>query len=445
MDKNRKLSTLFLFNLPHQSAQAGTVFDYVKSFQKYSKHEIFELNMLSRFPEKICLKRFDVVVIHYTLSIGPLINHYFDRNFLEQFKNFSGLKVVFFQDEYRNIDCYQAHLVEYGFDLLFTIVPEKEIEKVYPTAKLPKLKKINVLTGYVPDSWDSEKYFVDISNRPIDLGYRSRAMPFWLGKLGHEKISVMRAIKNHRSSKNLVLDMSVNEGDRLYGENWKIFLSSCKAVLGTESGAKIVDFSGDLEKTVDEYVYKNPNITFEQVYDKFLSVYENNVKLAQISPRCFEAAMLKVPMILVEGDYSGILRKNEHYIELKKDLSNIEEVCKNLSNIAYLEKISKIAYEDLISSGIYSYAKFIEKFDFELDQLAMTAAEFKTAEPYTIKEFKRDYFWSLRFRFLRFMSLYFNRLVMGNRLGRNAIFMLWNSAPVSFRRFLRPLTKIISK
>ena len=174
-------------------------------------------------------------------------------------------------------------------------------------------------------------------------------------------------------------------------------------------------------------------------------MYENNVKLAQISPRCFEAAMLKVPMILVEGDYSGILRKNEHYIELKKDLSNIEEVCKNLSNIAYLEKISKIAYQDLISSGIYSYAKFIEKFDFELDQLAMTAAEFKTAEPYTIKEFKRDYFWSLRFRFLRFMSLYFNRLVMGNRLGRNTIFMLWNSAPVSFRRVLRPLTKIISK
>ena len=130
----------------------------------------------------------------------------------------------------------------------------------------------------------------------------------------------------------------------------KFFLSSCKAVLGTESGANIVDFSGDLEKTVDEYVYKNPNITFEQVYDKFLSVYENNVKLAQISPRCFEAAMLKVPMILVEGDYSGILRKNEHYIELKKDLSNIEEVCKNLSNIAYLEKISKFAYEDLISS-----------------------------------------------------------------------------------------------
>ena len=50
---------------------------------------------------------------HYTLSIGPLINHYFDRNF-EQFKNFSEL-IVFFQDEYRNIDCYQAHLVEYGF------------------------------------------------------------------------------------------------------------------------------------------------------------------------------------------------------------------------------------------------------------------------------------------------------------------------------------------
>ena len=37
-------------------------------------------------------------------------------------------------------------------DILFSCVPESEINKVYPKKILPNLKVINVLTGYVPIS-----------------------------------------------------------------------------------------------------------------------------------------------------------------------------------------------------------------------------------------------------------------------------------------------------
>ena len=45
-----------------------------------------------------------------------------------------------------------------------------------------------------------------------------------------------------------------------------------------------------------------------------------------ISPRCFEAAALRTLMVMYEGEYAGILEAGRHYVELKRDHSNIDEV-----------------------------------------------------------------------------------------------------------------------
>ena len=114
-------------------------------------------------------------------------------------------------------------------------------------------------------------------------------MPFWLGRLGHEKWFIAEEFKRHASSINLNLDLSTREGERLYGDAWTNFVASCRAMIGVESGASIIDFDGKLESQVDDYVAANPRATFEEVSEKILSPYEGSLKLHQISPRCFEA------------------------------------------------------------------------------------------------------------------------------------------------------------
>ena len=168
------MKILFLTNRPLPRSQAGTVVDYLDSFAKYSEHEIYEVPMLNIFPSNLKLENFDIVIIHYTLSIGNLIEHYLGKKLINLLKNFKGLKVAFIQDEYRHISTLIKNIKFIGLHLLFTCVPKYEIEKVYPKKVLPHLKIVNILTGYLPENLVNYVNILAIKDRKIDIGYRSR-------------------------------------------------------------------------------------------------------------------------------------------------------------------------------------------------------------------------------------------------------------------------------
>ena len=69
------------------------------------------------------------------------------------------------------------------------------------------------------------------------------------------------------------------------------------------------------------HLFKN-----EEAYELLLYQYEDNIPYRTISPRHFEASALRLCQILLEGKYSGVMRPMVHYIPLKKDFSNFDEV-----------------------------------------------------------------------------------------------------------------------
>ena len=75
---------------------------------------------------------------------------------------------------------------------------------------------------------------------------------------------------------------------------------------------------------------------------------------------------MKSVQILFEGDYSGILKPDLHYIPLKKDFSNISDVISKVKNNDLLQAIADRAYEDIITSNKYSYETFIKQ---KVDQI----------------------------------------------------------------------------
>ena len=101
---NTKLKILFLANRPASGTQASTVTEYLDALHKYSGNDVFEISMMHYFPGRIDLNRFDVVLLHYSLSIGPMINHYLGQDLIAKLKKFRGLKASFLQDEYREIN-----------------------------------------------------------------------------------------------------------------------------------------------------------------------------------------------------------------------------------------------------------------------------------------------------------------------------------------------------
>jgi hypothetical protein len=123
----------------------------------------------------------------------------------------------------------------------------------------------------------------------------------------------------------------------------------------------------DVVRTQCEQLLKaNPTLTFDEVWQQVLHPWENNIPYRMISPRHFEAAALRVCQILFEGNYSGILQPMVHYLPLKKDFSNFDEVIRWFKDQALCQQLTQNAYHDLIASGQYSYQNFIQGFDQEL-------------------------------------------------------------------------------
>ncbi len=143
-------------------------------------------------------------------------------------------------------------------------------------------------------------------------------MPEIYGKLGYEKFYIADKVKKISKDFDLALDVDTRSDARIYGDEWFERISSARATLGTESGASIFDFDGEIQQGIDEIKAQNPEISFDDLIDQYLHAYDGIVTMNQISPKIFEAILVKTALVLFEGSYSNILEPNKHFIPLKK-------------------------------------------------------------------------------------------------------------------------------
>jgi hypothetical protein len=338
----------------------NTVLDYIESFKSYSEIEFYSYNPVGEeFPRWMDLSVFDIIVIHYTIYI--LGQSYLTEKWKRKIREFSSLKAIFIQDEYRTVNEICKEMKYLGINILFSCWPRESIDKVYHPGILPEVKKITVLTGYVPEIFErNEPDFKQ--DRQIDVGYRARGYGFyWLGVLYQEKKWIGVKFKNYIKKNNIDIsfDISTKEEDRIYGNSWIQFLRRCNCVLGTESGASVVDFTGNIEKKCINYLKKYPDADFYEVRDKYFANEEGKFYMNQISPRIFEAIGCGCCLILFEGKYSEILKPWVHYLPLKKDFSNIEDIVIAIKDKKWIKLIAKQAYNDIIKTGKYSYEQFV--------------------------------------------------------------------------------------
>lgn len=366
-DPRRKLSILLLCDDDRQ--HANTLLEHIDAFRRYSAHDVrtFNPRWLTR-SSMLDLAEFDVVVIHYSLCI--IVEQYFAPEFREKLRRYKGLKIQFIQDDYRWVDSITAMMRYVGIHILFTLVPSGEIPKIWDETRLPDVLKINTLAGYVPESMIGMDV-LPLGGRPIDVGYRGREVPFWIGRLGQEKVWIGQGMLARAAKYGLRCDIGWKEQDRIYGRAWNTFLSSCRATLGTESGASITDFDGSIERRVREYMAQHPTADFEELHREILWEFEGNVRMNVISPRVFEAIALRTALVLFPGEYSGAIRPGEHYLVLEKDFSNLDEVVEQLRDLDGLKAMTDRAYGDVVQSDRYSLRRFVREFDAVIGEYAV--------------------------------------------------------------------------
>lgn len=360
----------------YDPTNAAMVVEHINAIYSKSKHRVYVLPNFVRnggiLPDDISLNMFDVVVFHYSVSIA--LDSYVPPRTRAALSAFQGLKVAFIQDEYRFVNKTVSAIKELGIRLLFTCVPENGIEQVYPASALPGVRRVNVLTGYNGE-WLSVYSSIPLSKRKVDVGYRGRVYPAWHGRSGREKWVIADVFSRHPSvlESGLRLDISYDESSRLYGHAWTDFIRNCKAMLGVESGCSVFDFDGSISSAVETYtallgVDVRDEAQYQSLKDKFFSDLEDVIPLSQISPRCLEAINLRTLLVLYEGDYSGVLEPWRHYVPLKKDLSNMQQVIMTLSDDEKVAEIVSRAYGEVACREELSYRSFIKKFDLLIEE-----------------------------------------------------------------------------
>lgn len=341
-----------------------TIEDHIFSFEKFSGSRFYFVNASFGIPHYLKKISFDLILYQTTFLSSLRWTNLSYEQWTKPFsslKNFSGVKAILPQDEFLCSDRLCRFIVDFKINKVFSVSPESEWEKIYPGIDKTQVTFHPVLTGYLNQELvDTVKELNrEIPERDIDICYRAWHAENWLGRHGLLKTQIAEAFQK-ASEYHLTTDISTDDKKTFLGLDWYRFLLRSKYTIGVEGGSSILDTDGTIRQKANDYLEKHPDASFEEVERECFQGKDGLLSLFALSPRHLEACMTKTCQILVEGEYNGILKPGVHYIEVKKDFSNIDEVLKTLANENNRRQIVEKAYQDIVLSQNYSYSAFVK-------------------------------------------------------------------------------------
>jgi len=359
----KEVNGVLLLYHRYRASTAPTIMEYVDAFSRHSRYPVYPVNTDYGFPSGLSNLHFSAIVLHY--SLFGLVPYHLNSSFMDYLKEEKhSYKAAIFQDEYHYCQPRFAFIDEAGIDCVYSCYdPQYYDQLYYKFTRVPRV--IPALTGYVSDEMIEmgKRFTRPFSQRGVDVSYRGRELPFYNGRGGREKVEIAQEFLARARGLGLKLDIEIGEDSRIYGDDWYRFLADSKAVLGVESGVSLTDIDDTVRERVTQALERNPALTFDEIYQQYLRPYDGKIPVRTISPRHFEAATLRVCQVLFEGEYSGVLKPVRHYIPLRKDFSNFDEVIRLLRDETFCQQMVENAFQDLIASGRYSFSRFIAEFD----------------------------------------------------------------------------------
>ncbi len=293
-----------------------TVFEHVDAFRKYSQinWRFVDINFFNS--TALDLNPFQVVVVHYSVRLPY---KQISQSRLRSLSRFHGIKLLFIQDEYDLTNIVKQAMRTVRFDLVYTTVPDRSIEKIYPKAEFPETKFINNFTGYAPGDKNS---LLDVapppSERPLTIAYRGRKLPEYYGRFSQEKYDIAVRVRSYCEANGISNDIEFAEDKRIYGDAWYSFVSSAKAMLGTESGANVFDWDGSLRKSIARAKRRNSPHDTSTLLRLYTDQYEQPGLMNQLSPRIFEMARARTAMVLLEENTPESYSRINIFYHLRK-------------------------------------------------------------------------------------------------------------------------------
>jgi hypothetical protein len=332
-------------------------------------HRVVYWNAAYPVPRRVRELRVDALVLDNTLLAARWAPGFQARRAsFEWVASSPALKIGFPQDEYNHAHVLDDWLADLGVDVVFSIYGPEHRQRLYPRmARRARFER--ALTAYVDERAASRRAGVVLphARRPLDLAYRAEGLPPRFGRLGQAKLRVAGEIGPRARAAGLRVDISLNARDAILGDRWFPFIASARAVLGSESGASAIDLRGELVARERELLADRPGLTFEE-FDAAMPAGWDCTPLGAVGPRHLEAAVAKSAQVLVAGDYDGVLEPDVHYLPVRADFADADDVVERLGDGALLERLAENAHRDVVLSGRYGYAALAARIETVLDE-----------------------------------------------------------------------------
>lgn len=290
------------------------------------------------------------VLFHHSLLIERMFPEYFRRLLrrLEPLSELPARRALMVQDEHLLIDVILELIHTWRVNEVFSVASPSLWPRLYPDLP-PEVRLHFLLTGYLEMArLPRVRAWIGHQPRNIDVGYRARPPSLEQGSHGQLKARIAYETQHFTRALGLRSDISVQPEDTLLGAAWYQFLARCRYVVGVEGGASILDADGSLRQAVLAGQGLPPD-------------HKDDLAYFALSPRHLEACLTRTGQILVEGDYGGVLRPWEHYLPVKRDLSDLPQVLQRVSDEPLRQQMTERAYREVVASETYSNERLCER------------------------------------------------------------------------------------
>jgi hypothetical protein len=334
---------------------------------KYSteRHVIIYLNGFhGGFPTWLRYLNFDVVLLHTTLlgarwsCLYPIV-----RWQLDWLRSHPCAKIALPQDEYDHAEILDEWLHYLGVGDVFTNFDARFRETLYPIMH-NRARFHECFTGYIDSDTAAaiQPRLRPLAERKLDIVYRANHLPYCFGSHGQLKHRIASIVKERAEALGLACDISTRREDTITTDSWFDFLASSRTIIGIESGSSVLDARGQIMHACRRLVEQNPDISFEAV-SELMPANWDVYRFFALGPRHFEAVFTRTVQVLVEGEYNGVLLPNRHYIPLRRDFKNLDEVLGMVRDTGLLERLAENAYHEIYASGRYTYTALARQLD----------------------------------------------------------------------------------
>ena len=358
------MATVLVVYHSNRAPLRKSIEDHLYCFERYGGHDCIYVNAAVRgLPRHLFRGGVDVVIFHTTF-LSTRWNKAKFRKYVRRVRRLAALdvpKVAMPQDEFIHTDVLNEFLSSFSVSVVLSCAASSEWATIYPGLQERGVRFETVLTGYLDEATVARiaRLAAEEPGRPIDIGYRAWRAEAWLGRHGFLKAELADRVASASGAHGLTTDISTDERATLLGDDWFRFLARCRYTIGVEGGASILDDDGSIRARATEFAADHPGASFDEIEAACFPGKDGDLHLFAISPRHLEACATRTCQLLVEGEYNGILRPGEHYIELSRDLGNLDEVLAGLGDEERRQRMTAKAFEDIVASRRFGYRSFV--------------------------------------------------------------------------------------